>query len=164
MALGGTLAALAVVIMTLGGMIPLATFCCPVLACFLLVPVLLQCGGKIAWAWYGAVALLSVLLGPDKEAAGVFAALGYYPILKPWLDKLPKALGFLCKALLFNCSIVLMYLVLIWVMGMDALGAEFREAGALMLGAMLLLGNVTFFLVDVLVGRMTRLFQVKYHK
>lgn len=59
MALCGVLAALALTVMILGGMFPAASYCCPVLACILLVPVVETCGRRIAWAWYGAVALLS---------------------------------------------------------------------------------------------------------
>lgn len=158
MALGGVLAALAVVIMGLGGMIPVATFCCPVLSALLLVPVLQACGRRIAWAWYGAVALLSALLCPDKEAAGLFVFLGYYPILKPRLDKLPKALAWGAKFLLFNLAAAVLYALLIWVMGMDGLKEEFLEMGAALFALTLVLGNLTFFLTDVLIGRLTLLF------
>ena len=85
MALCGVLAALGVTVMLLGGIFPLATYCAPVFACLLLIPVKESCGTRMAWAWYLAVAILSVLLCPDKEAAGVFVAIGYYPILKPRL-------------------------------------------------------------------------------
>ena len=61
-ALGGVLAALAVVIMSMGTLIPVATYVCPVLCCMLLQFVLLSCGRRIAWAWYGAVAILSLLV------------------------------------------------------------------------------------------------------
>ena len=82
MALGGTLAALAVVLMLLGGIIPIGTYCCPILASLLLIPVLDACGTRLALAWYGAVALLAVLLCPDKETAAVFVFFGYYPANK----------------------------------------------------------------------------------
>ena len=82
-ALGGILAALAVVIMAMGPLLPVATYVCPMLCALLLQVVLKTCGSRIAWAWYGAVALLSLLLAPDKEAAVVFTFLGYYPIVKP---------------------------------------------------------------------------------
>ena len=78
-ALCGVLAALALTVMILGGMFPAASYCCPVLACILLVPVVETCGRRIAWAWYGAVALLSCLLCPDPEAAALFLFLGYLP-------------------------------------------------------------------------------------
>ena len=68
-ALGGVMAALATVIMALGTMIPAATYVCPMLCMLILAVVYRTCGSSIAWAWYGAVAILSLLMAPDKEAA-----------------------------------------------------------------------------------------------
>ena len=150
-ALGGVLAALAVVVMSLGTIIPVATYICP-MVCMLLGQVVLKiCGGRVAWAWYGAVALLSVLLAPDKEAAAVFAALGYYPMVKPRLEK--RKLPWLWKAALFNAVILALYWLLIHLLGMDALAEEFAEAGAVMTAVMLLLGNAVFFLLDILLNK-----------
>lgn len=151
MALGGVLGALAVVIMSMGTLIPVATFVCPMLCMMILQFVLKLCGNRIAWAWYGAVALLGLLLAPDKEAAVVFAFLGYYPIVKPRMDKLPFAI--LWKLLLFNAAILFMYWLLANLFGMAQLGAEFREMGTVMTAVMLILGNVTFFLMDLLLGK-----------
>ena len=50
MALGGVLAALAVVVMSLGGLIPVATFVCPMLCMILLRFVCQLCGNRIGWA------------------------------------------------------------------------------------------------------------------
>ena len=150
MALGGVLAAVAVVIMSLGGLIPVATYVCPMLCAVLLQVVLLSCGKRVAWAWYGAVALLSVLLSADKEAAAVFVFLGYYPIVKPRLDGTKPA--WLWKGLLFNVSIGVMYFLLLRLFGMAELGEEFAEFGLVMLLVLLILGNLTFFLLDRLLG------------
>lgn len=148
MALGGVMAALAVVIMCMGGLIPVATFVCP-MACMMLLSVVLgNCGGRVAWAWYGAVMILSLLLSPDKEAAAVFAFLGYYPILKPKMDKLP--ISWLWKLLLFNAAILSMYWLLLNVIGMAALVEEFAEMGMVLILVTLLMGNVTFFMLDYL--------------
>lgn len=149
-ALGGVLAALAVTITWLGGLIPMSTFVCPVISMLVLAIVYRCCGKTIAWAWYGAVAILGVLLSPDKEAAAVFAFLGYYPILKPKLDTLP--LRWLWKVLLFNSVILLMYAVLMYVFGMAQLLLEFREMGVVLTIVTLLLGNVTFILLDRLLS------------
>jgi len=149
-ALGGVLAALAVVIMAMGTLIPVATYVCPVLCCMLLQTVLTLCGRRIAWAWYGAVAILSGLLAPDKEAAAVFLFIGYYPIVKPRLDK--ARLKWLWKGLLFNSVILAMYALLIRLLGMDEIAAEYREMGQVMTAVMLILGNVVFFLLDRLLG------------
>ncbi len=150
MALGGVLAALAVVIMTMGGLIPIATYVCPMLCTVLLAYVCYFCDSRVGWAWYGAVTLLSMMLCPDKEAAGVFAMLGYYPIVKPKIDR--TALKWLWKALLFNGAALLLYLMLIYVFGMVYLLAEFMEFGIVGFVITLLLGNVCFFLLDRVLG------------
>ena len=149
-ALGGVLAALAVIIMNLGGLIPVATYVCPMLCMLLLQTVLKTCGARTAWAWYGAVAVLSLLLAADKEAAAVFVFLGYYPIVKPKLD---RAKGkWLWKALLFNGATLVMYWLLMNLFGMAQIAAEFQEMGVALTAATLILGNVTFFLLDRLLG------------
>ena len=140
-ALGGVLAALAVVVMSLGTIIPVATYVCPMLCALLLQAVLKTCGVRIAWAWYGAVAILSLLLAPDKEAAAVFAFLGYYPIRWLW------------KGLLFNASVLVMYWLLLQVFGLAQVTEDFEEIGVVMLIVLLILGNVTFFLLDKLLEK-----------
>lgn len=151
MALGGILAAVAVVIMNLVGLIPVNTYVVAVLCMILLQLVLKNCGKRVAWAWYAAVAILGLLMCPDKEAAAIFLAIGYYPILKPWLDR--RKLKWLWKALLFNAVILLIYWLLMNLMGMTELAAEFSELGLWMTVLTLLLGNVTFFMLDKLLGR-----------
>ena len=153
-ALGGMMAALAVVIMSLGGMIPSATFVCPMLCCLILQIVRTICGDRMAWAWYGAVAILSLLMGPDKEAAAVFVFLGYYPILKPKFDR--SRLKWVWKLLYFNVVILAMYWLLIHLFGMAQLAQEWEELGIWMTGIMLLLGNVTFFLLDRVLSKKFR--------
>lgn len=150
-ALGGSLAALAVTIMSLGTLIPIATYVCPVLCMVVLNILAMICGERIGWAWYGAVALLSALLAPDKEAAAMFAFLGYYPLIKPKLDK--TRLKWLWKILFFNVTILAAYWFLMHLLGMAAIAEEFREMGAVLTAAMLLLGNLTFFLLDRLLSR-----------
>ena len=150
-ALGGVLAALAVVIMSFGGMIPSATFVCPMRCCMILQMVRKSCGDRIAWAWYGAVAILGLLMGPDKEAAAVFVFLGYYPILKPKLDR--SRLKWLWKLLYFNTVILAMYWLLINLFGMAQLAEDWKELGYVMTGVMLVLGNITFILLDFVLGK-----------
>ena len=150
MALGGVLAALAVVIMCLGTIIPVATYTCPVLCALVLEVVRKRCGSRIAWAWYGAVAVLCVLMAPDKEAAAVFVFLGYYPILKPWMDR--RKGKWIWKGLLFNGMTLLMYWLLMHLFGLAQVAEEFSEMGTVMTAVLLVLGNVTFFLLDRLLG------------
>lgn len=140
------MAALAVVIMCMGTLIPAATFICP-MACMVLQTVVMKKTGKrIAWAWYGAVGILSLLLAPDKEAAAVFVFLGYYPIIKPWVDR--RRFAVVWKLVLFNVSILVMYWILIHLLGLQSVAEDFKELGTIMTVVTLVLGNVTLFLFD----------------
>ncbi len=155
MALGGVTAALAVVIMCLGTLFPLATYLCPVICALILQTVFAACGKRIAWVWFTAVAVLSMLLSPDKEAAAVFAFLGYYPIVKCRLDR--STPRWLWKLLLFNGASITAYAALIWVLGMGELAESFREAGVVLTVVTLALGNLTFLVLDNLLSRLSHL-------
>ena len=147
------MAAVAMVIMNLVGLIPVATFVCPILCMMILTIVIRFCGKRIGWAWYGAVAILSVLMAPDKEAAAIFVVLGYYPMLKPKLDMLKS--GRLWKFLFFNTVILLMYWLLINLFGMAQIAQEFHELGLFMTVFTLITGNLIFSMLDKILGRIT---------
>ena len=153
-ALGGMTAALAVVIMCMGGLIPVATFVCPMMCMMMLWMTAKVSGRRIGWAWYGAVAMLGLMLSPDKESAAVFLCLGFYPLVKPYLDRLP--FSFLWKLLLFNVIIAIMYAVMIRLLGMDQIASEYTGLGVAMTVILLVLGNITFLLLDLVFSRMSR--------
>lgn len=140
------LAALAVCILCLGSLIPINTYVSPMLCALLLQVVLNLCGRRLATAWFAAVAILGLLLCPDREAAGVFLFLGEYPIVKQLLDG--RKFSGLWKALYFNFSVLLLYWLLLFVMGIPGLYEEFQKLGLIMLVILVLLGNGTFFLLD----------------
>ena len=146
MAMGGVFAALAVVIMSFGGLIPMATYVCPTICMVILSFVHRACGTKIAWTWYTAVSILSLLMGPDKEAAAVFVFLGYYPILKPKIEAMKGK--WLWKFAVFNGSMVLLYSILIRIMGITEITGEGEDMAGIMLTILLVLGNVTFLALD----------------
>lgn len=154
MAFGGVMAALAVVIMCLGTMIPFATFACPMICMVMMQLVVGFCGQRTGWAWYGAVAILALLLGPDKEAAAVFVFLGYYPILKPKFERWKFPV--LWKLVFFNVAVGVMYFILLRLLGLDQVVQDYEEMGVVMTAVTLLLGNVTFFLLDVILSRRFR--------
>lgn len=144
MALGGMLTAVALVIMNLGSIIPLNTYICPVL-CILITPVVVKsCGKKIGWCYYLAVALLALLLAPDREAALVYALLGYYPMLKPWLDR--RAGSIVWKLLLFTAAGWAVYALTVFVMGISP------DEGGLLAALTLVVWDLLFLMVDRLLG------------
>ena len=151
-ALSGMLAAVAVVIMALGGFIPVATYVCPMLCCMTQFIVFRFCGRRLAWTWFIVVSILALLMSPDKEAAMVFAAIGYYPLIKQSLDQ--HRFGIILKLLYFNASVLIAYGIMIYLLGMQEIAAENTEFGAIGLLVILLLGNAAFFLLDKLLAIM----------
>ena len=132
----GMAAGLSVAIMLLGGVIPAATYAVPMLCGLLLLPVLLEFGSKAAWTVYIAVSLLALMLGFDKEAAFFYIFMGYYPIVKWRIDRVPsKWKRLLIKIALFSVSMGLMYGLLALLFPMAAFLQEFKEMGLWMTAA-----------------------------
>ena len=104
------LTALGTVIMLTGGLIPVFTYCSPVLASVLLIAVLEEYGTREAWMVWAVTSALSLLIGIDKEAAFFYLFLGWYPIVRSAFDKIPsRVLRTGTKLLVFMLSILAMY-------------------------------------------------------
>ncbi|MEG0780535.1 MAG: hypothetical protein RRY95_01185 [Oscillospiraceae bacterium] len=161
----GVLAALSIVLMLLGSIVPFATFCCPILAMLALLPILEEWGARRAALCYAAISLLSLLLVPDKEVALFYLFYGGYPVLRPTLDRIrPGPLRVLTKLLTFNAATLALYWVVLHLFQLTAVLAEFAALSRAMLAAMLLMGNVTFLLLDIVLRRMTWLYRAKLRK
>ena len=70
--------ALAALIMTVGGFIPVATFLSPMIAAACLIPALVEYGASTALVSYAAVAVLALILSPDKLIFFCITCLAYY--------------------------------------------------------------------------------------
>lgn len=161
-ALCGMMAALSVVILCLGGMIPLATAACPMLAMLCLIPAICEYGAGTAALLYGAVSFLALLLGPDKESAFLYAFLGWYPAIRVRLNRIPEAVRWLVKCGLFSAAMLVMYALLLHLFHLEAVVEEFAEYSAAMTAALLVLGSVTFLVFDQALARLTTLYQKKW--
>lgn len=158
----GLMVALSVALMLTGGLIPIATYCAPMAGGILLLPIMLEYGKKSAWTAYAAVALITLLLGTDKEAAFFYIFLGYYPLLKWEIERIKsKKLRLLCKLLIFNAAVIVMYLILGFLLNMQALVQEFTQMGMGLLIIFLITLNVCLLLYDRLLLPMIYLYAGK---
>ena len=145
----GMAAGLSVVIMLLGGVIPIATYAVPMLCGLLLLPILLEFGKTVAWATFFTVAALALLLGFDKEAAFFYLFIGYYPIVKWPMDKIrPKGLQWFLKVLLFTGAMVIMYALLSLLFPLGEYLKEFQEMGVWLTVGFVVLYDVCMLLYD----------------
>ena len=162
MALCGLLTALAVVVMILAGAIGIGTFAGPVLAMAALLPVLEEYGPKAAAAAYAAAAILALLLVPEPELALVFAAFGWYRILRPRIARIPtRRLRLVLKIIICTAVILALYGVLLRFLGLTA---DLMDAAPLFNLVLLVLGNVTFLLLDLALERLSALWRRKLRK
>ena len=154
-AVSGMMVALAVAILMMGGVIPAATFVGPALAGLMLIPVFAEGGQKLALGAWAAISALGLMLCADKEAALLFAFLGWYPAMKWKLDmKLPGWKGVPVKLLIWNGCAGAMAAMIFYVFRMDQVMAEYREMGLAMLIGFIVLANVTLLVYDRLLGIM----------
>ena len=155
LAVGGMMTALATAILLMGGVIPAATFVGPALAGIVMIPVLVEGGRRMALGAWLAVSALGLMLCADKEAALLFAFLGWYPVAKwPLEAKLPGWRSLPVKLLLWNACAGAMAAMIFFVFRMDQVIAEYREMSRAMLIVFAVLANVTLILYDRLLNTM----------
>ena len=83
----------------------------------------------------------------------MFTFLGYYPILKPEIDKIrARWLRIVLKLLLFDCAAGAMLLIATYLFGMAQIMAEYREMGRAMIVVFIAIANITMLLYDRLTG------------
>ncbi len=159
----GMLCALCVALMLLGNMLGIGTYAAPMLASLLLVPVGQEYGTRWALLLYGATALLSLIVVPDKELALFYAlVMGYYPVLHTALRGIRSSfLRWCAKILCFNVAVFAMYALLLFVFVSPSLREEFSQSGTPLLIALIALGNVAFVLFDIALDKLALLYRLR---
>ena len=160
-ALCGMLGALSVVLLLLGSVLQIGTYAAPMLAAFLLIPVLEEYGTRYALTLYVCVAILAVLFVPETELALFYVlVMGYYPVLRVKLNGVKSTLlRWVLKFAVFNAGTVLVYLLLFALLGPAVLD-ELLADGVGMLAALLAAGNLSFWLCDRPLAALTRYYHV----
>ena len=158
------IAGLSVVCMFLTRVIPTMTYALPAIAGALLILLTIEAGTKWALGAFAVTAVLSFVLAVDPQASILYVAfLGYYPILKSWLERIPKRwIEWVVKFALFNVAAVASYWVTIWITGVpDDFLTSFGAWGPVIL---LALGNVTFLIYDYALTKVITLYMYRFHK
>ncbi|HIU30778.1 MAG TPA: hypothetical protein IAB66_01255 [Candidatus Caccousia avistercoris] len=162
-AFGGVLAALCTVLVSATGLFPTLTYAIPALAGVLLVAAVIEIGKKEAFACYAVTAVLSLLLGTDKEAALLFVLLfGYYPTLKSLLDPIrSRPVQWGLKLLVANAAMVLFYVLTVYVLGVPQ--ESLSLLGVPLPLVILVLGNLVFLLYDRAISGIAVLYVQRIH-
>ncbi len=151
-ALCGIVTALSIVLMSLTYITPNLTYALPAIAGALLVIIVIEINIKYALMCYISVAILSILLIPDKFSVILYSCFfGYYPVLKAILEKAASNITrWIFKLLCFNAAVALAAVsgYFIFSIKYDML-SEYAQSPA---GLALLIGaNIIFVLYDIAV-------------
>ena len=158
-------AALGTVIMYMGAVIEVLDLTTVFMAGLLVIFAQLELKGP--WpvlVWLTTSALAFILL-PNPFCAFEYAFFGgLYPILKYWIEKLPRKWTMLLKFLAFNLLFSIVMAVSVWLFGLEELTlpvvGEISPLTYCII--MLLLGNVVFVAYDRLITRMLIIYEYKW--
>ena len=155
------MAALAVVI-TLMAYFPYLTYTLPAIAGLCVMVVFIEINAKWALLTYISSAAILFFVGEFEAKLLYICFLGYYPILKAFIEKLKKPVfEWLIKFICFNAVIIFVYTVF-----SSALGINSEDLGILgKYGNLILLiaANFVFVIYDICVSRMAVFYLIKVH-
>ena len=148
MATCSMMAALSVVLMVLGAILELGMYACPLFAGLCFIPIGQKYGRKYHITLYVASSILCFLMVPNMEENLMFVGLfGWYPIVRPVLQKLPKVIRWICKLVIFNVVVIAIEWLVMTILVPEAIGGT-------LLWVLLILGNITFLAYDFMIPKM----------
>ena len=163
-AIGGIVAALSLVLMISAAVFPFLELALPAVAGALIIFMVIEVDKKWAFGVYCTVAILGMLLVPDKEVAVMYLAFfGYYPILKAVIEsKIPTVIGWILKVLTFVATMVVSYYLMIKLMGVTI--DETEDFGMMAYPILLGMGTVAFVMYDIALTGMLSVYLAKWQK
>ncbi len=157
----GVIAALSVVIMLLS-YFPYFTYAVPAVAGALTIVVFIEIGAKWSAAVFTVTALLSLIFAEPEAKLMYILFFGYYPLLKVYIEHIRfKSVQLVLKLAVFNAALVAVYGIFAGIAGINT--AELTEFGIYGLAGLLVLANLTFWLFDIALVRLTNVYLYKFH-
>ena len=159
--LSAMMTALAVALMVLGAVIETLDLTIVAVASITVVFVQIEIGKPYNFCTWLAASLLSFIFFPHSFVWAEFLLLfGVYPILKGYIERLPRGAWFPVKLVLFNLQFAALYAVVRFVLGMQDIGYDRWYLNVLLY----LLANITLFAYDKLITVVVRLYLLKYRE
>lgn len=153
--------ALCAALMFVGKLISIADYAVCCICSLVIGVVVIEAGWKWAIASYVVTSILGVFIGGNECALLFVVYAGYYPILKPYIEKLPIVPEWIIKLVSFNGIILLSYwlLDLIGILKFD----EVDFLGSYTVIVLMVLGNIVFILFDILFNKLMTIYYFRYH-
>ncbi|MBQ7203076.1 MAG: hypothetical protein IJS03_03545 [Eubacterium sp.] len=155
----GMLSALQLVLLLLGSVIWVFMYCAPLFCGLIMIIIRDSISKKFCFVSYAAVSIIGILSAPDKECIVMYIAFfGYYTAIRDNLQKLNKPLRIIVKLLLYNSTIALSQLALVYIFGIP-LDNELGKWGIPLFFVSM---NFIFFFYEKLLERIALIYEKKY--
>ena len=156
--LSAILVAISVVIMVLGGVISVLDLSMSALASLIVAFAYIEIGSPYTWLIWLATTVLSAVIFPGSLLwVSYLVAFGVYPILKGYIERLPRPFWILVKLAFANAAIWLMIAGSQLVLGLPLLDTQSKW---IRIGLYLFL-NVVFFAYDLCITACVRFYMEK---
>ena len=165
------LCALSVVMLAIGTLLEIIDLTAAAMAAVIILLVYLCYGARYALLSYAVTGVLGLVLMPQSLAVWSYLGLmGYYPVIKSRLDRLPRVLGWIIKILLFAVVMAVCLLVfhLLFFGGEGSITDSFlrlfgEEGGkSMMAWAVLGLSLFTFVIFDLMLDRLRVVYDLRF--
>ena len=134
--------------MLLTNIMPSMMYVIPIISGAIVFAVSEIIGKKWALGVFFVTSFISFILLTDKEAALNYTLFfGYYPLLKPVYEKLPKVLSWGVKVLTFNVALVAIGLIVTFIFKLPFLD---EDMGKFTIPVFALLFNIVFVMYDIM--------------
>lgn len=163
-AIGGIVSALSLVLMISVAVVPFLTYALPAVAGVLIIFIVVEIDRKWAFGVYATVAILGMILVPEKEVAVMYLVLfGYYPIIKSLIEsKFPAVIEWIIKIVCFVATMAGSYYLMMKFMGVTI--DEVDEWGVMAYPILLGMGTLAFIIYDIALTKIITLYIEKWQK
>ncbi len=160
--LSSIMSALSVIFITLGSYFDALDLILGVLASVVMIFIYIELGSPYTWlVWLVSSTLAAILsFGNLLSVLWYFTLFGIYPILKAYIERLPRAVWLVPKLLYANAVFVGVVKLFELIMSTS----PFVIDSTAMLVVIWVLGNVAFIAYDMLITVMAKLYLMKYRK
>lgn len=167
------LCALSTVMLGIGTVLEIIDLTAAAMAAVVILLIYLCYGARYALLSYAVTGALGVVLLPQSLAVWSYVGLvGYYPVIKSRLDRLPRILGWIVKLILFAvvmglCLVVFHFLVF---GGEGSLADSFlrlfdeEEGKTLMAWGVLGLSLFTYVIFDLMLDRLRVIYELRFRR
>ena len=164
--------ALSIVVLALGAIFEAMDLTAAALSSICIAFVYIEVGAPYTFIAWLCTSLLSFLFFPQRMLwIEYFLLFGLYPILKGYIERMPRPIWWPIKLPLYNLCLFIMAKGMGWILGVDFFGTQGSFENIFSMGAevwwespliLLIVANIAFLAYDLFLTMIVRVYMLKY--